>query len=721
VAVFNEVFASYRSSEEQSSELYNMFLTGGDRVEKALVEDISNQVRSSRDFVAFDERLVRSWLGALLRMVPNVTPAATVSDQFVQVSFVKDTSLGPINIYGLNGLNPDGVMYLRTRGGVQFTILNDWSGTMDGVANLQVRQGRQLEQTGIYTNIIQVLDTSLVIDSSLLKVEVSESGGDAVYTEVPFVDELVSPLTNASSSFVVPSGGYYAWSSGSVVFIRVFPGWHTDADGNKTYISDPEGWYYRVTYWTCLGGRGNVAANSISQFVGGLKDSSSPALTVTPLFSHTAIVGGYDAPTVASLVTLLRATFFASTTLASVPEYRAWLLAQPAVGEAVVRGDFERYRLTGSSAVTGVVDIYAVGVDGNPLSSAVKADLLDKLDKVRDLAFIEGIKDLGSVNQFFEYRYSGADVSDTELQNYFSTTLASYFQVSAMRNKGLSVADVFDLDNFREDLQANVDVQGSLITAYHVNYARVDFESVLAGNPLKLSGFGQERIGGYYELWLPCTGLTADPMFEGGEPNYSYSYVSDADMLARLVEDGMVDENGNMLVVDGFPVVPVLAPVPMRDGYIVGPSSAGSTEYFSGVSGRWFLYRVFTEKESVAGDGSVIRGIYDSSNRYVGMRVILDSGQVQADGVTVDYGYASLTVTGLIFGEDVIQGGYDLTGAVLVGYFMAADQGVISLGVEAGVRKEWGWRMVKVAGGSGSAVSAVNSWDKKQFVLVQGG
>jgi hypothetical protein len=569
VSFYNDFQNSF-SPEERSAEIIRVLSMAGVNAEKAILEHLSVEVRSVTELMAFPEQRLRSWLAFFLRPVRNVVssqgrvlvevvndgdhsesvfvPAGAVLQgkngrlfyQEEQGSFfpgVKKwvnviqgkpvTATGPYSEFiAIPAVNVDMSDIKVELGGTEaFQVDSDSAETHFGICDSRPDESVKAAQipgfilvSGVVVKVRFNFDNSAVE----LQLDVSGSGpAPILYQGKPvepsfFVAGGVYDFTFDSGRWLVsgqslnavevvngtvkPYNGFYAFYYNDTLYIKIFKGPHVIVSSQ-----------YRVTYRVSDGVAGNLGINQFK----GYQDSflySDGSLVSVLVKNEEPISGGVDAPLFYELVAELRRKFFVTTNVATVPEYRIWFLSRPEVFDCLVESDLTRSAASNQTEVSGLVDIYLMGVSSSasgvkqfePLIPSKGSNLWRSLDKVRDLAPLY-FKEYEPVYNFFQVRFQSSDDNKRFVVDAEAMVGRFYSDVGLIRALNLSLFDNLDVTILYRGLAGLYNVTGLDVIPYHFReYSR---DAFFEGDNWVVEPYlGEDTGKGYYEFWGPADG-----------------------------------------------------------------------------------------------------------------------------------------------------------------------------------------------------------------------
>ena len=538
---FLNQFSTYFDSQERLSELYALWSAIGVNMEKAFLEEQNKINAEFTDINNFSEDTMRSWLAFFLQKIPYRTSATSQ----VTVSLKGNSKITRIPKYD----------QLSTDDGVIYTLYEDISLIPGDVRTVTAVQGKRITESGRYNSIIKIQTNNPDLNyievylngkeipavsyetsyDQLLYIgnwkpqsnDGNEWGGspflqnafgkkgefynviadgytkfseEGITTEFKKGDLVVydgetwqrSAYTNKlqpiqfTNSYAVPRNGYFAYYYNNYLYIKIFAG---------SEITDPNGQDYVVNYIQSDGIQGQIDANTLS-FVSSYEDVDENPVEIE--VSNTASSAAVNEPSVGKLGLYLKQRLYSSINVSSVPEYTHWFNAQPEVGDCLVLSDYEKFLRSGKTEFTptGIVDVFLVGIDGNPLSEEVKQELLERIEPFKDVAVLQ-ISEFEEIYQYLVFEYT-TSTNENAFEQFIQSTATQYYNLNYLQSKNSSLFDELDLAAIVEDIQQNspYNSTGLILKGYHykeisnVNVKKLTFESYL-----------NERPGtGWYEL-----------------------------------------------------------------------------------------------------------------------------------------------------------------------------------------------------------------------------
>ena len=497
---FLNQFSTYFNSQEKETELYALWSSIGVNMEKAILEEQNKINAEFTDINNFSEDTMRSWLAFFLQKIPYRTSATTQVTVSLKSENAKITRIPKYD-------------QLTTDNGIIYTLYEDISLIKGDVRTVTAVQGKRITETGVYKSLIKIQANNP--DLSYIEVKLngvnippvsyetsydqlsylghwkpqSEEGKDFGGTpfiqnnfgkkgqfydviadgytifeaeEIPtefrkgdvvvydgykwqksFVTNGLQPI-QFTNSYAVPSNGYFAYYYNNYLYIKIFAG---------TEVSNPNGQNYEVNYIQSDGIQGQIDANTLS-FVSSYEDidENIVELEVTNTTSSAAV----NEPSTGKLGLYLKQRLYSSINVSSVPEYTNWFNAQPEVGDCMVLSDYEKYVRAGKPygfSPTGIVDVFLVGTDGQPLSPELQSELLDRIEPFKDIAVLH-ISEFTRVKQYLRFEYT-TSTNESAFEQFVQATATQYYNLNYLQSKNSSIFDNLDLASVIEDVQQN--------------------------------------------------------------------------------------------------------------------------------------------------------------------------------------------------------------------------------------------------------------------------
>lgn len=539
---FLNQFSTYFDSQEKETELYALWSAIGVNMEKAILEEQNKINAEFTDINNFSEDTMRSWLAFFLQKIPYRTSATTQVTVSLANTNAKITRIPKYD-------------QLTTEDGIIYTLYEDLSLIYGDVRTVTAVQGKRITETGVYNSIIKVQANNpdlTYIEVKLNGIEIPPVSYETSYDQLsylgpwkpqteeghtfggtPFIQnafgkkgQFYNVIANGyaqfseediptefrkgdmvvydgtkwqlslksnqlepiqfTNSYAVPRNGYFAYYHNNYLYIKIFAG---------TEVSNPNGQSYEVNYIQSDGIQGQIDENTLS-FVGNYEDIDENPVTLE--VKNTASSAAVNEPSVGKLGLYLKQRLYSSINVSSVPEYTAWFNAQPEVGDCLVLSDYEKYVRAGKPSFfspTGIVDVFLVGTDGQPLSPEIQEELLDRIEPFKDIAVLH-ISEFERVKQYLRFEYT-TSTNESSFEQFVKATATQYYNLNYLQSKNSSIFDDLDLAAIVEDIQQNspYNSTGLILKGYHykeisVNAMQLTFESYTHEQPGK----------GWYEL-----------------------------------------------------------------------------------------------------------------------------------------------------------------------------------------------------------------------------
>ena len=511
---FVNQFATYFTAQQRETELYQLWSTIGQNMEKAILEEQGKINTELTDINNFSEDTLRSWLAFFLMRIPY-RPSATVQ---ITTSMPGDFLETEIPQYA----------ELSTDDGITYTQMEKLTLSKGDTRVVTAVQGIRVVEQGTYSSIIKVQATNPDLTYLTVKIngndipEVSyETSYDQLlfrgswkpqlqpdheYGGTPFLQneygnkgEFYTVIADGKAKFsaegivqdfqtgdivvydgsqwqmsaannnlnpvqfannyAVPRNGYFAYYFGGYLYIKIFSG---------SEISDPNGQPYEISYIQSDGIQGQVEENTL-RYVSFYEDSDENVVTLE--VSNTKSTAAVNQPSKGKLGIYLKQRLYSSINVSSVPEYTMWFKAQPEVGDCLVLSDYERWVREGKPAdglvPSGIVDIYLVDPNGNELSDVTKSELLDRLEPYKDIAVAQ-ILNFTPVEQYLLFEYTTTTIDD-QFKQYVKSKATQYYNLSYLQSTNSSIFGDLDLAAIVKDIQVNSPYSstGLILKGYH--------------------------------------------------------------------------------------------------------------------------------------------------------------------------------------------------------------------------------------------------------------
>jgi hypothetical protein len=562
---FYDDFQNSFSQEERQSEIIRVLSMVGVNSEKAILEHLSVEVRSVTELMAFPEQRLRSWLAFFLRPVRNVVSArGRVLVEVANDGVHSEAVFVPAGAV-LQGKN--GRLFFQEEQGSFFPGVKKWVSIVQGkqatatgtysefiaipavnvdMSDIKVELGGEevfqvdinsadsrfgvcgslsdervkvVQVPGFILSAGAVVKVQFTFANSAVDLDLDVSGtgpapvlyqGDPVAPSF-FVAGGVYDFVFDSGTWVIsgqslnavevvngsvkPHDGFYAFYYNNTLYIKIFKGPHVIVSSQ-----------YRVTYWVSDGVAGNLGINQFKGYQDSfLFSDGSPALIMVR--NEEPISGGVDAPLFYELVAELRRKFFVTTNVATVPEYRTWLLSRPEVFDCLVESDLVRSAASNQTEVSGAVIIYLMGVSSSasgakqfePLVPVAGSNLWRSLDEVRDVAPLD-FRRYEPVYNFYLVRFQSSDDNKRFVVDAEAMVSRFYSDVGLIRALNLSLFDNFDVTLLFRGLAGLYNVTGLDVVPYHFReYSKDSFSE--GANWVVDPYLGEDTGKGYYEFW----------------------------------------------------------------------------------------------------------------------------------------------------------------------------------------------------------------------------
>ena len=570
---FLQQFSTYFTPEQRQTELYALWSAIGVNTEKAILEEQQRLNDSQTDINSFDEDTMRSWLAFFLHKTPYRTSAKCA----LTVTLKSNTGLTHIPKY----------TYLKNNTGHKYIMFDDLYLVKDTSRTITVVEGSRIVEKGTYSSMIKVqavnpdmdyvelkingetvpqasYDTSYdtlsykgswspfgegsLYGSSQLKdgngnkgefytviadgkVRFNEAGvvydfkkGDLVVFDGNYWQK--SAYTNQlhpiefQSTYLVPQNGYYAYYYGGFLYVKVFQG---------PLVHNPEGMQYELSYISSSGVQGRTNANTL-EFDQTFYDVDENESDIE--VSNQASTIGVNEPGVGKLGLYLKQRLYSGINISSVPEYTAWFMGQPEVGDVMVMGDWERYLKAGEVdlKLTNTVYVYLVDASGEIMNEETVKVLFDRIRPYKDIAVMK-TEHFREIKHYVICTFTSADNPDAFVP-YAKAEVGLHYDLDYMHRHGYSLFNDLDMtkvyQSFLDDRTQNF--QGLTLNGYHYDDRIVSNTS----KSVTMESFEGEKLGdGFYELeWEEGEGddkhLEVRTLYEDmepGETSYAVIYL----------------------------------------------------------------------------------------------------------------------------------------------------------------------------------------------------
>lgn len=537
---FLQQFSTYFTPEERKTELYALWSAIGVNCEKAILEEQQKLNDSQTDINSFDEDTMRSWLAFFLHKTPYRTSAKCA----LTVTLKSDTGLTHIPKYTT----------LKSTTGKKFIMFDDLYLVKDTSRTITVVEGSRIVEKGTYSTMIKVqavnpdmdyielyvngksippvsFDTSYdalsykgswspLGEGSLYgnpalkdgdgkkgqfytviadgKVRFNDQGvvhdfkkGDLVVYDGQFWQK--SAYTNQlqpiefQSTYVIPHNGYFAYYYGGFLYVKIFQG---------PLVHNPEGQQYELSYISSSGVQGRIDSNTL-EFGQTFYDVDENESDIE--VSNTASTIGVNEPGVGKLGLYLKQRLYSGINISSVPEYTAWFMGQPEVGDVMVLGDWERYLKGGEVDLeyTNTVYVYLVDASGEIMNRETIQMLFDRIKPFKDIAVMK-TENFRKIRHYVICTFTSADNPDAFIP-YAKAEVGLHYDLEYMHIHGYSLFNDLDItkvyQSFLDDKTQNF--MGLVINGYHYDDRVVSNSS----KSVTIESYDGEKLGdGFYEL-----------------------------------------------------------------------------------------------------------------------------------------------------------------------------------------------------------------------------
>ena len=537
---FLQQFSTYFTPEERQTELYALWSAIGVNAEKAILEEQQKLNDSQTDINSFDEDTMRSWLAFFLHRTPYRTSAKAA----LTVTLKSNTGLTHIPKYTT----------LKSSTGKKFVQLDDLYLVKDTSRTITVVEGSRIVEKGTYSTMIKVQAVNPDMDYIKLIIngqEVPQASYDTSYDTLmykgswsPFGDgslygtpqlkdgsgkkgEFYTVIANGTvrfsemgvvhefkkgdivvydgsywqksaytnqlqpiefqTTYVVPHNGWYAYYYGGFLYVKVFQG---------PLVHNPEGMQYELSYISSSGVQGRINANTLEygQTFYDVDENESDIEV-----SNQASTIGVNEPGIGKLGLYLKQHLYAGINISSIPEYTAWFMGQPEVGDVMCLGDWERYIKGGEVDLeyTNTIDVYLVDASGEVMGQEDVKVLFDRIRPFKDIAVLKN-RSFREVRHYVVCTFTGADNPDAFIP-YAKAEVGLHYDLDFIQRNGYSLFNDLDITkvykSFLDDRTQNF--QGLVINGYHYDDRTVSNSS----KSVTLESFEGEKLGdGFYEL-----------------------------------------------------------------------------------------------------------------------------------------------------------------------------------------------------------------------------
>jgi len=573
---FLNQFSTYFTEEERRTELYALWSAIGVNTEKAILEEQQRLNDSQTDINSFDEDTMRSWLAFFL----HKTPFRTSCKCNITVTLKSDTGLTHIPKYTV----------LKTEEGKQYVQLDDLYLVKGTSRTITVVEGKRIVEKGTYATMIKVQATNL--DMNYVKllingVEIPEVTFDTSYDSLSYMgswsphseesglygtpvlkdgvgkkgnfytvvaDGIVrfsdygetlefkkgdlvvydgnfwqkSAYTNQlqplqfQNTYLVPHNGYYAYYYNGYLYVKVFTG---------PLVHNPEGQQYELSYISSSGVQGKIKANSL-EYGQTFYDADENVSDIE--ISNTASTVGVNEPGTGKLGLYLKQRLYTGINISSVPEYTAWFMAQPEVGDVMVLGDWENYLRDGEVDLkyTNQVDVYLVDNQGEIMNDETVDILFKRIEPFKDIAILKR-KLFSEIQDFIIVTFTNADNPDAFVP-YAKAEVEMHYDLDYIQQHGYSLFNDLDITKVYKSMldDRTQNFMGLTINGYHYEERIISSSS----KSVVLGSYENEELGsGFYELVLPDN--TTLRFYEDLEPGNS--------SVANIYLEGTDEKKGN--------------------------------------------------------------------------------------------------------------------------------------------------------------------------------
>ncbi len=560
---FVNQFATYFNAQQRETELYQLWSTIGENMEKAILEEQNKLNTELTDINNFSEDTLRSWLAFFLMRIPYRTSATVQVTTSMPGNFLETT----IPQYA----------ELTTDDGITYTQMEKVTLSKGDSRVVTAVQGIRVVEQGTYSNIIKIQATNPDLTYLTVKINGKEipevsyetsydqllfrgswkpqlkegheyggtpflqneygtkgefytviADGRAKFSEEGIVQDFLtgdlvvfdgtqwqrnaynnnlSPIQFANS-YAVPRNGYFAYYFGGYLYIKIFSG---------SQVSDPNGQPFEISYIQSDGIQGQIESDKL-HYISDYEDSDENKVELE--VKNTPSTAAVNQPSKGKLGIYLKQRLYSSINVASVPEYSMWFKAQPEVGDCLVLSDYERWVREGKPEdgliPSGIVDIYLVDPNGNELQPDTKTELLDRLEPYKDIAVAQ-ILNFTPVEQYLLFEYTTTTIDD-QFKQYVKSKATQYYNLAYLQSTNLSIFGDLDLAAIVNDIQTNSPYAstGLILKGYH--YKNVEISS-------------KEFTMECYDGELPGSGWYIFTVPDDAPPIYTYT-----DERGELVE-----------------------------------------------------------------------------------------------------------------------------------------------------------------------------------------
>jgi len=505
---FYNQFLSNFTEEEKQTEVVKLWAAIGMNAEKIIMQEIYALTQKNTDINRFSDDTYESWLGYYMKKLTHkVAPYCTVT-----LNIVKST--GTVSIDKNTILTGSSGQYLQ-----QSSINLQQGGSVSFVA----KQGTIVTETGSYSQMISLLAPK--IDLSTIELTLTTTSGTITVPEVEYdtsyvgldymggisLDNTVSDSSGTrgqfhiieqtgiynfgsgpqelkkgswivyngsawttsmnsqdyspnqiSNAYARPYDGYYAFVSGNYIYIRIFSG---------PNVPEPEGLSYTMTYLATDGVQGETEENTLDYKETILDNNNLP---VEYTISNTKSSKGVNNITSGQLNALLKQSLYTTTSLSSVPEYQAWFLAQPEIGDCLVYTDYERYLETGVfDDITGYVSVLLIDNQGTVVKSSddLGLTLMNRIEPYKDVSFLQIITPV-VISNVLKFHYVSSN-DTTSYEALIKSVAEEFYSIDYLKSIGSSMFKNLDIAQLLNTIAAqdSYNSVGLSCVGYHeMNY-----------------------------------------------------------------------------------------------------------------------------------------------------------------------------------------------------------------------------------------------------------
>lgn len=410
---FLEYLASRFSAEKKNTEMYRLLSAYGSYTEATLAQEARALIDRNTDPTKMLESDIRKFLSFFFIPVRNYVPASG------KVSVKIDEASDAVVFQG-------GDLEVIADNGTTYQVISSAIAYQGETVELQIRQTRSANFSGVYDEFIVIDSPSIALDSLALIVDGKSI--PQVYT---------------------PRDGFMAFMFNGKTYIKVFPG------PNVPRIRDKP---YSLGYLVSDGARGNVDANSFASFSRSIADASLNPVKLT--LTNAKIENGASSPSLGELRDLLRYWLFTRNSLVKTSDYRRWFMIQPEVGDCLVWGDTEEFRRTGALNITGKLKVCLLSAAGEVLAPETKLLLNDRVQAYKDVAYLEYV-DPTFVKHFIEVRFVGS-LDDARFTSDALYEIQARYDLNTLRENNMSLFDALDVGSLSTTLGRHVSAPNGL-------------------------------------------------------------------------------------------------------------------------------------------------------------------------------------------------------------------------------------------------------------------